>query len=126
MERLTKKGGATPTMNFATGEVYTKIYNRLAKYEDEEESGIIIRIPCKVGDTLYTNWRWQGDYMRKKNAPYPVKVVFIGLNSSEEMGFGLLNVTNEVGRMWQVEFSSIGKTVFLTREEAERAAEKQK
>ena len=94
--------------------------NRLAELEDKIEQGTLKEIPCNVGDTLYTNRRWQGDYMREKDAPYPIKVVFIGINNSEEMGGGLINVVNEKGRMWQFSFNDIGKTVFLTREEAEK------
>ena len=95
-------------------------YNKLCGIEDKIENGTLKEIPCNVGDTLYTNWRWQGDYMREKDAPYPIKVVFIGINNSEEMGGGLINVVNEKGRMWQFSFNDIGKTVFLTREEAEK------
>ena len=94
--------------------------DRLAELEDKIEKGTLIELPCRVGDTLYTNWRWHGDYMRKKDAPYPIKVVFIGINNSEEMGGGLVNVVNEKGRMWQFSFNDIGKVVFLTREEAEK------
>ena len=27
--------------------------NRLAEYEDMEEQGLLLRLPCKVGDTIY-------------------------------------------------------------------------
>lgn len=30
-----------------------KIYNRLAELEDKIENGILVELPCKVGDTLY-------------------------------------------------------------------------
>ncbi len=93
---------------------------KLAELEDKIEQGTLKEIPCNVGDTLYTNSRWEGDYTRKEKAPYPVKVVFIGLNNSKEMGFGFVNVINEKSRMWQVEFSNIGKTLFLTCEEAKQ------
>ena len=98
----------------------------LAALEDKIEQGTLKEIPCNVGDTLYTNMRWQGDYMRRKDAPYPIKVVFIGINNSEEMGGGFINVVNDKGRMWQFSFNDIvkiGDTVFLTREEAEKRLE---
>lgn len=76
--------------------------------------------PVKIGDTVYTNLAMQGWYLRKKDKPYPAKVVFIGLNDSEEMGGGLFNVVYDNGEhMWQFSFSDIGKTVFLNKEEAE-------
>lgn len=32
---------------------YQHIYKRLYEYEDLEEQGLIVRLPCKVGDTIY-------------------------------------------------------------------------
>ena len=29
------------------------LINKLAAYEDAEEQGLLLRLPCKVGDTLY-------------------------------------------------------------------------
>ena len=29
------------------------VLNRLAKYEDLDEQGLLLRLPCKVGDTVY-------------------------------------------------------------------------
>lgn len=31
-----------------------KIYNKLREYEDAEEQGLLIRLPCKVGDDVWT------------------------------------------------------------------------
>lgn len=28
-------------------------YKKLAAYEDDEEQGLLLRLPCKVGDTIY-------------------------------------------------------------------------
>lgn len=83
-------------------------------------NGVIVP-PCKVGDTVYTNLAMRGWYYRDKDRPYSAKVVFIGLNNFEEMGGGLFNVAYEKdGNMLQFRFSDIGKTVFLTKEEAEQ------
>jgi hypothetical protein len=87
-------------------------------------NGVIVP-PCKVGDTVYTNFAMQGWYFRDKCRPYSAKVVFMGLNNSEEMGGGLINVLYNKGEnMLQFRFSDIGKIVFLTREEAEKALKK--
>lgn len=32
---------------------YNKCCNKLAEYEDLEEQGLLVRLPCKVGDTMY-------------------------------------------------------------------------
>lgn len=34
-------------------DMFANVYNRLAELEDDLESGKIIRLPCKVGDTVY-------------------------------------------------------------------------
>lgn len=99
-----------------------RMNDKLRVYEDLEEQGMLKRLPFKVGDVLWTNNRMQGWYFRLKDAPYRVQVVFIGLNDSGEMGGGLFNVSYEnYGHMLQFNFSDIGKTIFLTKEEAEEA-----
>lgn len=35
-----------------------EIYEKLAAYEDAEEQGLLLRLPCKVGDTVYTACSW--------------------------------------------------------------------
>lgn len=80
-----------------------------------------VKLPVKIGDYLYTNTSHQGWYLRKRDAPYRVKVVFIGLNDSENMGGGFFNVVYQNEGMHAFYFSDIGKTVSLTREEAEKA-----
>lgn len=32
----------------------TEAFNKLYQYEDEEEKGLYLRIPCKIGDHVYT------------------------------------------------------------------------
>lgn len=71
-------------------------------------------LPCDVGDTVYTNCRMQGWYFREKDKPYAAKIVFIGLNGVDNF----MNVDFGNGHMLQFPFSEIGKTVFLTEEEA--------
>jgi hypothetical protein len=71
-------------------------------------------LPCDIGDTVYTNCRMQGWYFREKDKPYEAKIVFIGLNGVDNF----MNVDFGNGHMLQFPFSEIGKTVFLTKEEA--------
>ena len=69
MERLTKRidlGNGKHTVDFSNercGEFLTNhkagvraLFERLADYEDAEEQGLLIRLPCKVGDTIYKLW----------------------------------------------------------------------
>lgn len=90
-----------------------------------ENDGRLVVLPCKVGDMVWTNFSMSGLYFRDKDKPYSVRVVFIGLNGSDAMGKGLINVVYEKHNyMMQFHLSDIGKTVFLTREEAESALKK--
>lgn len=49
MERLTNSGTKEAKSNVTIKEAIDK----LAEYEDLEEQGLLIRLPCKVGDVLY-------------------------------------------------------------------------
>lgn len=98
------------------------VAERLAKYEDLEEQGKLIKLPCAVGDILYTNFAVQGWYFREKNKPYEIKVVFIGVNGVDNF----INVAYENGNTLQFNFSDIGKRIFLTREEAKKKLEEMK
>ena len=101
-------------------DVIDKAIQKLAKYEDLEEKGLLSELPCKIGQEVYTNTSMQGWYMRKNNRPYKAKIVFIGINEVDNF----MNVMFENGNMLQFPFSQIGKTVFLTEEEAKQAKEK--
>ncbi len=77
----------------------------------------MIELPCKVGDTVYTNVSMSGWYYRKANRPYKAKVVFIGFNGKDDF----MNIAFEDDNMLTFRFSEIGKRVFLSREAAEQA-----
>lgn len=96
-----------------------KCFNKLGKYEDLEGQGKLPRLPCAVGDVVYTNCSMQGWYFSQKKRPYSAKVIFIGINGVDNY----INVDFANGHMLQFKFSDFGKTVFLTREEAEAALE---
>ena len=75
----------------------------------------LIELPYKVGDILYTNIGYK--YSRLKNRPFSCEVVFIGINYK----YSILNVVYQDGSMEQFNSYDIGKTVFLTKEEAKQA-----
>jgi hypothetical protein len=135
MERLTERldgdglcyGKVDCEDNCTYCDRFLKVLDKLADYEDAEEQGLLHRTKVAIGQTVYINMAVSGWYLRCKDRPYKAKVVFIGLNDSEEMGGGFFNVAYEKGHMMQFDFSIIGKWIFLTREEAEQAlAEMQK
>lgn len=81
-----------------------EIYEKLAAYEDLEEQGKLLKLPCAVGDTVY------------KIYPNDLTDRVLGLTvvafSSKAMEL--------YGDTW-TPFEKIGKTVFLTKEAAEAA-----
>ena len=124
MERLTARNEIGKAYSKWIG--YLDIIDKLAEYEDAEEQGLLLRLPCKVGDTVFTIPSWANFRLNKSfghaehNRVYPQIVDHIEFNS-----YGCrLSTCDGMQGHGQEEF---GKTVFLTREEAEQAlAEMQK
>lgn len=94
---------------------------KLADYEDLEEQGLLARLPCKVGDMV-----WDNDFGYPQ--PYEIKAYSYGYCDSyvesyveEENVFYYENSNGSITGSFPM--SEIGKTVFLTREEAEKKLE---
>lgn len=90
----------------------------LKKYQEADKDGRLVVLPCKVGDRLYEVTG------RKTISVYEVRAIRVEL-------FGLFIEWDIVeGFAWQslagINAGEIGKTVFLTREEAEKALEAMK
>jgi hypothetical protein len=86
--------------------------DRLAEYEDMEEQGLLVRLPCKIGATVYRFQRYFNDATLKSEIKIKPCVV-------ESVSTKCIITTDHMVML----FSNFGKTVFLTREEAERALE---
>lgn len=111
MDRLTKVTGndKVKLINFSD-EVEEKypdfserlelMFEKLAYYEDLEEQGRLVKLPCKVGDTVY-----KVDRVSEKIKQHKV------------IGFGDEQVAFDNYKYCFL--SLFGKTVFLTKEEAE-------
>lgn len=52
MKRLTIRN-SDGSVSQPTHSTFEKVFNRLAEYEDMEEQGLLLKIPCKVGDRVY-------------------------------------------------------------------------
>ena len=85
-------------------------------YKDLEEQGLLLRLPCKVGDTVYIELASYFDIgtYTTKYADADVRD-FIHFTSC---GFCVV-VTSKVFGKLTIPFSDFGKTVFLTKAEAE-------
>jgi hypothetical protein len=96
-----------------------RLNNLLQEYKDLEEQGLLLRLPCKVGDTLYIIEPRFYNYEMHEG-------VQIGVCKSYEMSdrYGwVVKVKLEKGEkhsLYYYNFSKFGKTVFLIREEAEQ------
>lgn len=83
----------------------TNALNKLAKYEDLEEQNKLLKLPCAVGDTVHEI------FPNDEDGKIAEKEI-MGF-SSEAMMF--------YGNLFWTRFDKIGKTIFLTKEEAEAA-----
>lgn len=79
-------------------------------YDDLEEQGLLIKLPCKVGNIVNAI---EDDEIKAVRCDYTDGYGFVEVNS----------YTDEIDWELQIDFSDFGKTVFLTREEAEKALE---
>ena len=95
--------------NFAK-EMRGSVVDRLSQYEDAEEAGKLLTLPCAIGDKIYRIEKRKG---KDVIAAHVVEKFEIG-TSGMYLCFGWRGMGYEV-----VRFNDIGKTVFLTREEAE-------
>ena len=116
------------------------VLKKLAAYEDLEEHGLLVRLPCKKA---YTQ---SGDYVYLIDDYEIVKCVHCGLGidplsgrayitlATDEKIFPYrnpdpeqdLDPTDWCTNATDAEASELGKTVFLTREEAEKKLEEMK
>ena len=88
---------------------WNEIYDRLAYYEDLEEQGRLVVLPCKVGDTVW------GVVFNTRDCPNCVGIGgCFGCSKANP-----IDVYRTDFKLHMVE--EIGRTLFLTRAEAEAA-----
>ena len=127
MSRLTKKetdGNYTLVIpeNVSDMEIRWATYDKLGKYEDLEDEGRLFIAPCKIGTKLYMIT--YHDFGKPGINEY--SVVSFG---ADESGVWLIDLELEKdNRVYtrNIETDDIGKTAFLTIEEANIALEKKK
>lgn len=88
------------------------LINKLAAYEDAEEQGLLLKLPCKVGDIV-----WEINAERKRISKFVIESITIYPCNVIQFNWTLLEgiYKNVVG----FSKTELGITVFLTREEAE-------
>ena len=97
-------------------------HDRLHEWAKAEQEGRLVVLPCKVGDTVYKINH--GDYAHHWK-PFVQEGTVTEIScknnrSGKALGFAIIVRLNYEARV-RFKFSNIGKTVFLTREEAEAA-----
>lgn len=94
------------------------ILEKIADYEDLEEQGLLVRLPCKVGDTVYVPTR---------NFVSELRITLVSIDTNDmAMYFSWLLNSGIYPNLDGFSGYELGKTVFLTREEAEKKLEELK
>ena len=88
--------------------------SKLAIYEDLEKQGLLIKLPCKVGDVVYLLGGKDYNKFRVGCVDWKSGMEYKGKN------YQLYMEDNYYDKAYR-NFSDIDKTVFLSREEAEKA-----
>lgn len=89
----------------------------LKKYQEADKDGRLVVLPCKVGQRVFALLDTD-----KHISECEVKQIGVG----NKIGFIGLEPIGARGREYGVALNGFGKTVFLTREEAEKALEAMK
>ena len=114
MSRLTEKGHVYHSLDFMEDGIHYFV-NKLREYEDAEEQGLLLRLPCKVGDTVY----WLSNFYGFNNNYSVTEEVVEGIQITED---DFVIEMSTAG----IKYGRIGKSVFLTKEEAEQKLESMK
>ena len=121
MERLTERYDITPD---GESDVWVKQHDyisaarKLCDYEDLEEQGLLVRFPCKIGDTVYR----VNAGAKQPIIPMTVSEIhFLCYKNERAVRFDAIGKEDMGESCYRLE--DIGRIVFLTREEAEKKLE---
>ena len=134
MNRLTDRSKEIPLPCADNSVFWARVHEKLARYEDSglepeqcakyaqaEKEGRLLVLPCKVGDAVYYHFQFKN----KRILPFTrkAKVKKICCNRKTlEVDVELMDA-KESGIMKTFHAEDFGKTVFLIREDAEKAME---
>lgn len=129
MERLTERERNVDGTGVAREEITDgllkpfadKILTKLAVYEDLEEQGLLVRLPCKIGDTVYR----VNAGAKQPIIPMTVSEIhFLCYKNERIVRFDAIDKEYMGESCYRLE--DIGRIVFLTREEAAKKLEEMK
>lgn len=108
MERLAEKleddlKELIPCISEVQQERIDRAISRLKTYEEAEEQGLLVRLPCKVGDKVWT--------VNRNSEVCSHQIRRFERNKDGDFACSMM----------MLPLKGFGKTVFITREEAEKA-----
>lgn len=130
MERMTYKGKTkTAYCDYSIREIVDK----LAEYEDAEEDGLLIKLPCRVGDRTYQVVT-KNECIQKGGCTCCTTACGSNCNCDYYTGNSETCTNYTANDAYQIisrgfklsDFVDFGKTVFTTKAEAEQALAKMK
>lgn len=105
MERLTNSDKEIPTL-VDNAEYWLQVYFKLKDYESLEEQSRLIKLPCKIGTEVY-NTTWWDDTQEKVVIKGKTYFLTVHKHKVSKSTFSYFDI------------GEFGKTVFLTKSEAE-------
>ena len=110
-----------PLVKVLSGEYLYPAIEKLAAYEDLEEQGLLVRLPCKIGDTVYR----VNAGAKQPIIPMTVSEIhFLCYKNERTVRFDAIDKEYMGESCYRLE--DIGRIVFLTHEEAEKKLEEMK
>lgn len=91
----------------------------LKKYQEADKEGRLVVLPCKVGGEVYSTLDDLGRL-------HQCRATYVLLNEKPYLNTVALEPVDYEGSQYGASFGAFGQTVFLTREEAEKALEAMK
>lgn len=105
------------------GCIVPKLYKHLAEYEDLEEQGLLLKLPCKVGTVAYLI---EHNFVRMERKPIKCIIDEFTVDRYNDC-YAVLNGAENfymMRRFRAINIKQFGETIFLTKEEAEKALER--
>lgn len=105
-------------------EQVAKWLKELKSYKDAEEQGLLVRLPVKIGDTVWDNDFGYSQSYEIKAYSYGYCDSYVESDIEDQIIFYYENYSGSITGGFPM--SEIGKTVFLTSKEAEKKLEEMK
>ena len=121
MKRLTYRTIKGEAMGDSSVADIGDILGKLAEYEDLEEQGLLLRLPCKIGDKVYLICNRYSECSKYKERLDEYNCQGCEEDECDSYKEYYIHINHSVSIEWIVRnLNNFGKTVFLTQSEAEQ------